>query len=98
MQWTSVSRWAWLPIPFVLLTMAALWLADLRDTYVALRLTLVLQLVFMTAASGFIACLASRSFLATGSTGLLLLICGILFWGLSGAVAFAAGRGNFNVS
>src|SRR2546425_7082675 len=94
----EIVRWAYLPIPVLVLTMAALWLADLRESYVALRLLFVLQFVFMTLASGLIAYLVSRSFLARGSIGLLLLVFGILFWGLSGVVALAAGRGNFNIS
>jgi signal transduction histidine kinase len=94
----GIARRAYLPIPLLLAAMAGLWLADLRESYVALRLTLVLQFLFMTLASCVVAYLASRSFLARGSVGLLLLVCGILFWGFSGVMALVTGRGDFNVS
>jgi signal transduction histidine kinase/CheY-like chemotaxis protein len=94
----GLVRWAYVPIAGLVLLMAVLWAADLRESYVALGLTFVLQFVFMTLASGLIAYLVSRSFLAGGGIGLALLVCGILFWGLSGVVALAAGRGDFNIS
>ena len=46
----ALVRWAYVPIAGLVL-MAVLWAADLRESYVALRLTFVLQFIFMTLAS-----------------------------------------------
>jgi signal transduction histidine kinase/CheY-like chemotaxis protein len=94
-----LARWGWVPIPLLLLVMLGLWAADLRASYVAPPGVLfALQFLFMTVASALVAYLISRSFVASGSVGLLLLACGAMCWGFAGIVAGAVSRGDFNVS
>jgi len=94
---------AWLPVPAFLLAIAVLWAADSRAVYESPYLLMGLNLVFSTGVSLFVAYLAGRGFVARGWPGLLLLGCGVLFWGASGVVpitaslAKASGQG-FNVN
>src|ERR1700690_560141 len=71
----------WLPILLLLLAMAALWKADLRNDYEAPYFLEALNFVPRTLASLFIVSLASQSFLAGGRPGSLLLGCGMAIWG-----------------
>src|SRR5262245_11503493 len=93
-----LTRAAWIPVPILAAAMLVLWAANLPGSYFAPRLVFFLQFVFMTLASTLVIYLASRSVLASGSVGLLLLDCGVVFWGLSGVVAGAVSRGDVNVS
>lgn len=91
-----LRRLAWLPIPILLLTMAALWVADLRSTYESPHLMMFLNFVTRTLASVLIIYLAGRSFLSVGSPGLLLLGCGVTIWGASGFIASTVGTDDAN--
>ena len=82
-MFATVTRWAWAPAPVLLLAIFLLWAADWRTAYIAPpQVLLPLQFVFMTLVSVAVGYLASRTFLADGSSGLLLLVCGALAWGL----------------
>jgi PAS domain S-box-containing protein len=76
-----------MPIPLLLLTMFLLWVGDLRATYDAPHLQLVLNFFTRTLATLVIVVLAGRSFLACGAPGLLLLGCGVAIWGGTGFLA-----------
>jgi signal transduction histidine kinase/ActR/RegA family two-component response regulator len=93
-----VVRWAWAPIPLLLLATLVAWLFAPPDSYPADALSLVLQLIFTTLASALVAYLLVRSFFASGNPALLLLACGIALWGLSGVAAGAFSRGDVNQS
>ena len=58
---------------------------------------MALNFVFSTLASGLIVYLVSRSFLARGEPGLLMLGCGVLTWGTAGVVAKAVSQGDANL-
>jgi PAS domain S-box-containing protein len=91
-------RWAWLPIPVLAMAMIGLWAADLRDSFDPPWLLFTLNFLFATVASGVIVYLVCRSFLARGTPGLLLLNCGVVFWGLAGITSAAVGGTNYNAS
>src|SRR5262249_44270523 len=84
--------------PILVAAMLVLWVANLPGSYFAPRLVFFLQFVFMTLASTLVTYLISRSFLASGSVGWLLLDCGVVFWGLSGVGAGGGRGGDVNVS
>jgi hypothetical protein len=78
--WTP-GRWgrlAWLPIPLLLAAIIAARLAGLRGSYESDSLLLVLSFTFYTLVSLGTLYLIGRSFLASGSPGLLFLECGVL--------------------
>ena len=81
--------WAWVPIPLLLLTMLALWVADLRTSYESRTLLILTNLVFTWLVSMCVALVAGRSFLANGQPGLLLFGAGALLWGCATLVAGA---------
>lgn len=85
-------RLAWLPVPLLAGTMVVLWAADLRTSYESPHLLIWLHFVFSVLVSVFIINLIGRSFLATGAPGLLMLGCGVIFWGVSGFVGATAGH------
>lgn len=92
------ARWGWLPIPVVALAMLGLWAADLRGSFDPPWLLFTLNFLFATVASGVIVYLVSRSFLARGTPGLLLLACGVVFWSLAGITSAAVGGTDYNAS
>ncbi len=94
----AMPWWAWMPVAILLAGVFALWAIDLRATYEYATLWFALQLVFMALASWVTAYFLVRSFLATGSPGLLLVGGGIVMWGLGGIVAGAIGRGDSNTT
>lgn len=77
------SGLAWVPAPVLLLTILALWLADLRTPYESLTLLFLMNFVFTGLTSLCIAWLTGRGFLAGGQPGLIMLGCGVLLWGLA---------------
>jgi len=83
------TRFAWLPIPLLLATIAGLWVADLRGVYESRTLMVLLNLVFTWLASLCICILTARGFLGTGQPGLLMFGCGSLVWGVSSLAAAA---------
>jgi PAS domain S-box-containing protein len=83
-------RWAWLPIPLILTAMAVLWAGDVRASYESPHVWVVLNFLFCTLASMFIAYLIARSFVVRGTPELLMLACGVFIWGAAGCVGAAA--------
>lgn len=88
--------WAGLPIPLFLITILALWAADLREVYYSPHLLLLLNFVFLTFTSFLIAYLVARSFLVWGTPGLLLLGCGVMLWGCTTLIASTVSIGEIN--
>lgn len=80
-------RWAWLPIPVLLLFMLALRVADCRTSYDSPVLLAILNFAFSTLASLAVAWLMGRSFLLRRTPSTLLVGCGILIWGIGSFVA-----------
>jgi PAS domain S-box-containing protein len=83
--------------------MAVLWAANLPDSYESSYLLMTLNLVFSTCGSGFVAYLIGRSYLIRGTPGLLMLGCGVIFWGVAGVVGIATGlvgltAGHFDIN
>ncbi len=87
----DLRRLAWLPIPLLLVSIAALWAADLRTPYESLYLLTGLNFVFVVVTSLCISFLIGRSFLVSGMPGLLMLCCGTVCWGAAGITGIAAG-------
>ena len=92
------SRLAWLPIPILFGAMAVLWAAALPGSYESPYLLLALNFVFSTLVSLFVAYLVGRSFLVRSTPGLLLLGCGVIFWGLASVVATVVAHGDVNIT
>jgi PAS domain S-box-containing protein len=83
-------------VPFLLVGILAIWAADLRARYESPYLTMLLNIVFSALVGLFIAYLVGRTFLAQGTSGPILLGCGVLFWGAAGVVAPAFSGGDPN--
>ncbi len=100
MEWNSKSgseggsgvsrRLAWLPIPIILATMAVLRAGESQASYESPYVWMVLNFLFSTLASMFIAYLIARSFVVRGTPELLMLACGVFIWGAAGCVGAAA--------
>lgn len=82
-----LSRYAWIPLPLLLLTIAGLWVANPQTTYESPILWLSLNLVFTWLVSLSIGYLTARRFLNNGQPGLLMLGCGSLLWGFTSLAA-----------
>ena len=93
-----LSRLAWLPIPILLVALAVLWAANPRTAYESQLLMTAFNFVFSTVASLLVVILVGRSFLAGGTSGLLLLGCGVLVWGAAGTVGPALLARGINVT
>jgi PAS domain S-box-containing protein len=91
------SRLAWLPIPLLLASIIAARMAGLNDSYEFNTLRLLLSVTFYTLVSLGTLYLIGRSFLASGSPGLLLLECGVLLWSLAGTVGDFVSHGDANI-
>ena len=90
---------AWVPIPVLLLTILALWVADLRTPYESRAMMVLLNVFFTWLASLCICVLAARGFLASGQPGLLMFGCGSLIWGVTSlSAAMIVDRVNPTVS
>ena len=77
----STSKWgrlAWLPILLLLAAIIVARVAGLNESYKSETLTLVLSFIFYTFVSLGTLFLIGRSFLASGSPGLVLLECGVV--------------------
>jgi hypothetical protein len=91
---SRLARLAWLPIPLLLVAMAALWIADLQATYESRLVLAIYNFLCSTLASLLVAILVGRSYFVRGSSGLLLLGCGAVFWGAAGSLSpFLLSRG-----
>jgi hypothetical protein len=93
----KLVRWAWAPISVLLLAMVGLRIVNPPISFESNFLIIVLNFIFSTLASLYIAYLIGRSFLVRGSLGLLLLGCGVVTWGAAGVVANAVSQGIPNV-
>ena len=82
-----MHRWAWAPIPVLLLATLVFWGVDAPDAYEVPKLVMGLNFVTRTLACLWIMYLSGRSFLKTGEPGILLLGCGAAIWGISGFIA-----------
>ena len=91
------SRLAWLPIPLLLTAIIVARLAGLHDSYEYDTLRLVLSVTFYTLVSLGTLYLIGRSFLASGSPGMLLLECGVLLWSLAGTVGDFVSHGDADI-
>jgi PAS domain S-box-containing protein len=94
----SLARLVWLPIPLLLAAIIAARVAGLNESYESRTLTLILSLIFYTLVSLGTLFLVSRSFLATGKPGFLMLACGVILWSLAGTVGDAVSHGNANIN
>ncbi len=92
------SRVAWLPILLLLAAIIAARIAGLSESYRSDTLTLILSFVFYTLVSLGTLYLIGRSFLVSGSPGLLLLECGVVLWSLAGTVGDFVSHGGANVN
>ncbi len=92
------GSWRGFPIPLLLLTIAVLWASNPPFSYISPFLLLSLNIIFVTLVSLFVALLVGRSFLLRGSPGLLLLGCGILFWGTAGFVSTSVAGRDINMA
>ena len=81
---------AWLPVPLLLVAISLLWAADSGISYELPYLQIGLSFCLSTLISLLIAYLIGRSFMTNGMPGLLLLGCGVLFWGAAGFLAGTA--------
>jgi PAS domain S-box-containing protein len=85
------GRWAWVPLPVLLVSILVLWAAKPSFVYESAGLVLVLNIPFTLSTGALIAFLAGRSFASSGAMGTLLLGCGALFWAAAAVVAVLAG-------
>jgi len=86
---SRLRQLAWMPVPLAALTIAGLWIADLRTVYESRLLMVLLNLVFTWLASLCICLLTARGFLAKGQPALLMFGCGSLLWGVTSLAAAA---------
>ena len=93
-----IARLAWLPIPLLFAAIIAARAAGLNESYESRTLTLILSLIFYTLVSLGTLFLVSRSFLATGKPGFLMLACGVILWSLAGTVGDAVSHGDANIN
>jgi len=91
------GRLAWLPILLLLAAIIAARVAGLSESYKADTLRLVLSFMFYTLVSLGTLFLIGRSFLTSGSPGLLLLECGVILWSLAGTVGDFVSHGDANI-
>ena len=85
-----LQRLAWLPIPVFLVAIIVLRTAGPEVPHESLGLAIALNFVFSVLVSLVVVHLIGRTFLVRGASGMLLLGCGIVIWGLAGAVGSAA--------
>ena len=95
---SGLERFAWLPVPLLLAAIIAARAAGLSETYENDALRLVLSFTFYTLVSLGTLFLIGRSFLTSGSPGLLLLECGVVLWSLAGTVGDIVDRGDANIN
>ena len=93
-----VGGWAWVPVLVLLISIMALWVADVSTAYGSPALLLGLNLLFGTVTSLAVALLVGRSFLAGGAPGLLLLGCGVVIWSAAAPVGVATAPDRIDVA
>ena len=95
----SPGRWgrlARLPVPLLLAAIILARVAGLHTPHESPTLLLALSFTFYTLVSLGTLFLIGRSFLASGSPGLLLLECGVVLWSLAGTVGDFVSHGDAN--
>jgi PAS domain S-box-containing protein len=95
---SALERVAWLPVPLLLAAILATRAAGLSESYENDSLRLVLSFTFYTLVSLGTLFLIGRSFLTSGSPGLLLLECGVVLWSLAGTVGDLVDHGDANIN
>jgi PAS domain S-box-containing protein len=90
-QPARLSFLAWLPIPLFLATIAILFALNISARFEPAYLLPVLNIVFLTAVSLFVAFLAARTYLASGTPAVLFLGCGMWILGIACAIAGVLG-------
>ena len=80
-------RFAWIPIPLFLVLIGFLWQADLAVVWEPPYLLPLLNFTFSTAVSIFVSYLAALSFSRNASFPILMLGCGMLFFGAVSLIA-----------
>lgn len=85
-----LTRYAWLPIPVLLIFMLIVWACDIHLLYNSPYTQIVTYLAFSSLAGVVIASLTGRRFSINPSPGILLLGCGALLWGFAGISAIIA--------
>ena len=95
---SGLERFAWLPVPLLLAAIIAARVAGLSESYENDTLRLVLSFTFYTLVSLGTLFLIGRSFLTSGSPGLLLLECGVVLWSLAGTVGDLVDHGDANIN
>ncbi len=94
-----LQRLAWLPIPLLFVSLAALRTTQPSiDLACPPALLFMLDFVFCFLESMLVVFLLSRSFVLQSAPGLLLLGCGTMIWGVAGPVAAVVAGGDVNVS
>ena len=89
---------AWIPLPLLLAAIIVARLAGWRQSWESPSLTLALSFTFYTVVSLATLYIVGRNFLKSGSPGLLMLECGVIFWSLAGTIGDAVSHGNANVN
>ena len=86
---TPLKLWlAWAPIPALIVSMAAIYFAVKPTVFFEPAWLLpITNALFVTAVCFIVAYVAMKSYLATGRIQILLLGCGLLSFGLGGAIA-----------
>jgi signal transduction histidine kinase len=95
------GRWvrlAWIPIPLLLAAIIVARSAGLSGIYESTTLLLVLSFTFYTLVSLGTLYLIGRSFLGSGSPGMLLLECGVLLWSMAGTIGDLVSHGDANIN
>lgn len=87
LDFSSLSRWAWAPVPLLAAAIAVLWVAGPGPSRESQTVLWIINFLFTGAVSVCIAWLAGRGFLSGGPPGLVMLGCGALAWGLSTLIA-----------
>lgn len=83
----NLNRYAWIPVPLLLVVIAGLWVADPPAVFTSPSLVLLPNLLFTWLPTLCIGFLAARSFLGAGQSSLLMFGCGTLFWGVTSLAA-----------
>lgn len=84
---SAVRRWAWVPIPVLLVAVVGVWAADLQTPHEAPYLLTGLNLIFMVAPTLLVALVMGAVFLTARTPDSLLTGCGALVLGLAGPAA-----------
>jgi PAS domain S-box-containing protein len=96
MKTKVISKYAWVPIPLFLLLILAFSLSGDHYSYENTFVRVLFNLIFNTLVSVFIIHILSRIFLRSGKAGVVLISCGVIFWGFAGISPLFFGRKDVN--